>query len=134
MSEQHHIAGPAHGEPMPAHSVGARVHVPLTGTPGPHWSTVLAGQLVTALTGHPAVGHLRVEACVQGSEIVLEGVEDEEAPMLGPVLREAVEATNQAVARAAKPPEPTNMDQAHADRIARELGLGAEGSAFRQTA
>ena len=132
MSEQHHIVGPARGEPMPAAAVGARVHVPLSGTPGPHWSTVLAGQLVTALTGHPAVGHLRVEACVQGSEIVLDGVEDAEAPMLGPVLRKAVEATNDVVSRAARPEPPHNMDQAHADRIAAEVGLaGGFGAAHR---
>jgi hypothetical protein len=121
MSEQHQIVGPARGEPMPRGAVGARVAVPLSGTPSPHWSTVLAGQLVTALTGHRSVGHLRFNACVQGAAIVLEGVEDEEAPELGLVLREAVERTNRAVARTEVPPPPANMDQDHADRIAAEM-------------
>ncbi len=123
MSEQHHIVGAAQGAPLPEGAVGARVLVPLSGAPSPHWSTVLAGKLVTALTGHTSVGHLRFDACVQGSTIVLEGVEDEEAPELGHVLREAVEATNRVVARAQRPPEPVNMDQEHADRIAAEMNL-----------
>jgi hypothetical protein len=134
MSDQHHIVGPARGEPLAEGAVGARVVVPLSGTPDAHWSTVLAGRLVTALTGHAAVGHLRFDACVQGATIVLEGVEDEEAPELGLVLREAVEATNRAVARAGHPPAPGNMDQAHADRIAADLGLAGGLGAVHRTA
>ncbi len=39
------------------------------------------------------------------------------------MLREAVEATNRVVARAERPPEPVNMDQEHADRIAAEMNV-----------
>jgi hypothetical protein len=102
--------------------------------PDAHWSTVLAGQLVTALAGHSKVGHLRFDGLVQGCEIVLEGVEDDEARELGPVLRKAVDATNRVVARGGPPAAPRNMDQEHADRIAADVDLSGDLARAREMA
>ncbi len=120
MAEIHRVAGPPRGEPLPAGRVGARVRIPLTGTPSPRWSRVLTARLGTSLVGHPAVGHLELEGIVQGADIVLEGVEAAEANRIGPVLTGAIEAANrdsQHGEQAAKE-TPRNMDQAEADAIA----------------
>ncbi len=116
MPETHQIAGAPHGEPLAAGRVGARVRVPLTGAPSPRWSRALCGHLANELTGHAAVGHLRIREVVQGSDLVLEGVEEGEAPALGPCLERAVAATN-ATPDPAEPPS-VNMPQAAADSIA----------------
>ena len=126
MAEQHVIAGPARGEPLPAGSVGVRIRIPLSGTPSSHWSELFEAALAMRLLRHPGTSRLRLDRAVQGGELVLEGVEDAEAPMLGPVLREAVEATNRAVARCERPEPRRNMDQERADHIAAKLHLTDE--------
>jgi hypothetical protein len=127
MEERHHIAGVARGEPLAAGRVGARVRVPLSGTPSPDWSRVMTAHLTASLVNHGPVGHLCLSEAVQGAEIVLEGVEDAEAPRLGQALREAVDAANSATDRPEPPPPArANMDQGRADRVAADLGLGYE--------
>ena len=116
MSETHQIAGAPRGEPLAAGRVGARVRVPLSGPPSSRWSRALGGQLAKELSGHTAVGHLRLGELVQGSDLVLEGVEECEATALGECLQRAVAATN-----AALEPEPSrsvNMPQTAAEAIA----------------
>jgi hypothetical protein len=119
MAEIHHVAGPPRGEPLPAGRVGVRVRIPLSGTPSPRWSRVLTARLGVALTGHPAVGHLELGQLVQGADIVLEGVEADEAGRIGPALDAAIDAAN----RDQKPDEAgreaaPNMTQEEADAIA----------------
>ena len=127
MSERHFIAGPARGEPLPVGRVGTRVRVPLSGAPTTGWSRLMCGHLTATLVGHGPVGHLHdLNETVQGAEIVLEGVEDDEAQRLGGAIREAVDAANRASERPERPAERLNMDQAHADRVAAELGLRDE--------
>ena len=92
--EQHAIVGPARGEPRPAGAVGARIRVPLSGTPSPRWSAALRSHLTGALMGHAHVGHLRLNSLVQGATVVIEGVELEEAELLGPALVRAVAEAN----------------------------------------
>jgi len=122
VSETHHIAGAAHGEPLAAGRVGARVRVPLSGAPSPRWSRALSAQLANALTGHAAVGHLRIDGIVQGSDLVLDGVEEAEAPRLGACLERAVSAANASVDADAAP-SPTNMPRDRAERIATDVRL-----------
>lgn len=128
MAETYNIAGPPHGEPLAAGHVGARVRIPLSGTPSPRWSRVLSARLATALVGHPAIGHLRLSSLVQGADIVLEGVEPAEAGQLGPALLSAIGAANsdgqssqQAAETAAR-----NMSQDEADDIAGLIHLDYE--------
>jgi len=129
MSEHHHINAPARGEPLTEGRVGARVRVPLSGAPSAAWSRLMTGHLTASLVGHGPVGHLRCSGSVQGAEIVLEGVEDAEAERLGDALREAVDAANRAAERIANAAKPGNMDQAHADRVAADLGMADQGAA-----
>jgi len=116
MPETHQIAGDPRGEPLAAGRVGARVRVPRTGPPSPRWSRALGAQLANALTGHAAVGHLRLSEVVQGSDLVLDGVEDREATALGECLQRAVAVTNESLNP--DPPPSANMPQAAADAIA----------------
>lgn len=125
MGEHHHIIASASGEPLSKDRVGARVRVPLSGTPSAAWAKLMTGHLTAILVGHGPVGHLQCSGSVRGAEIVLEGVEDAEAERLGAALREAVEAANRAAVRIDAPAKPANMDQAHADRVAADLGLHA---------
>jgi hypothetical protein len=119
MAEHHEITGPARGEPRVAECVGACVRLSLESPPTPRWAQALTSHLLTGLTGHPAVGHLRLNNVVQGAEIVLQGVEPPEAELLGPVLRSAIQAANRACADGAGPAgRPLNMDQAEADAVA----------------
>jgi hypothetical protein len=134
MEERHYIAGPARGEPLPEGRVGARVRVPLSGMPSPDWSRLMTAHLTASLVCHGPVGYLSVSDAVQGAEIVLEGVEDAEAPRLGAALREAVEAANRATRRRAGPSGRGNMSQDHADRVAAALGLGDERPSAAQAA
>ncbi len=120
MAETYEIAGPPRGEPLPRGQVGARIRIPLTGTPSPRWSQVMTARLTTALVGHPAVGHLELDSAIQGADIVLEGVEAAEANRIGPVLTGAIDAANRDSEhgeQAAKE-APRNMDQEEADAIA----------------
>jgi hypothetical protein len=80
--------------------------------------------LTTELMGRSAVGHLRLNDIVQGDHIVLEGVEESEAPNLAHALQRAVDATNNACEdRAAHPNE--NMPRDTADAIAQRIGVDA---------
>src|SRR4051794_20352611 len=94
MNETHAITRPARGGCPPPRPVGACVRLPLECAPTARWSEALAAHIASAVTGHPAVGHLRLNHLVHGSEIVLEGVEPAEADALGPVLRDAIAAAN----------------------------------------
>jgi hypothetical protein len=120
MSETHQIAGAPRGEPLAADRVGACVRVPLSGgAPSPRWSRALGARLTNELTGHAAVGHLRLGEVVQGTDLVLEGVEECEAAALGACLERAVAETNASVADG--PADPANMPQARADEIAAQV-------------
>lgn len=96
MSEHYEIISHARGEPRPAGCVGVRVYVPLSGCPSRSWSEALGAHLTTELTGHAAVGHLRINVneIVQGDQIVLEGVEPSEAPALAQPLQRAIDGAN----------------------------------------
>jgi hypothetical protein len=121
MAERHTIVGEARGEPLPSGRVGVRLYVPLSGSPSGRWSRDLSARLTTELTGRSAVGHLRLNDVVQGDHIILEGVEEREAPNLAAALRRAVDATNDACEdRAAQPDE--NMPRDTADAIAQRIG------------
>jgi hypothetical protein len=123
MSESHHIVGGVSAEPLPAGRVGARLRVPLSGMPSRRWSQALSAHLTSDLAGQRAVGHLLIDDIVQGSDLVLEGVEDPGAPALGPALEQAVAAANRACAGADDHPPATNMPQERADAIAEQVGL-----------
>lgn len=123
MSESHHIVGAISAEPLPAGRVGARLRIPLSGMPSRRWSRALAAHLTSDLAGREAVGHLLVDEIVQGSELVLEGVEDPGAPAVGPALERAVAAANRACGGPDDQAPPTNMPQERADAIAEQVGL-----------
>jgi hypothetical protein len=94
MPEQHRIVGHARAEALPAGRVGVRVRIPLSGCPSRRWSLDLAARLANELVGHRAVGHLKLNDIVQGDQLVLDGVEEAEAPLLSDALARALEATN----------------------------------------
>jgi hypothetical protein len=96
MSEHHHIVEMARGEPLPLGRVGVRVRFGLSGSPSPRWSRDLRARLTRELSGHAAVGHLHLNDLVQGQEIVLDGVESDEAPTLAGAVERAVDAANDA--------------------------------------
>lgn len=118
MSECHSIVGKARGEPLPTGRVGARLRVALSGSPSPRWSLDLSARLTNELTGEPAIGHLSLNDIVQGNQIVLEGVEEPEAPNLACALRRAVEATNEACERPRR--ANGNMPRGRASAIAQQ--------------
>ena len=68
------------------------------------------------------LGILRLDEVVQGDEIVLEGVEESEAPTLAATLRRAVSATNKMVA--SEVDSTANVAQERADGIARQVDSG----------
>jgi hypothetical protein len=111
------------GEPRGANQIGVRVCLPLSGAPSAQWSRVLSAHLVTELTGHRAVGHLRLDNVVRGSEIVLDGVEEPEADCLGQVIARAVAAANHASRRANAEAPQGNVAAEEAERIARKVAL-----------
>ena len=119
MPEHYRIVGASHGEPLPEGSVGVRVRIPLSGCPSRRWSHDLKARLTNELVGHPAVGHLHLGNLVQGDQIVLDGVEELEAPLLSDALRRAIDATNSACSDEARPS--VNVKQPEADAIARKL-------------
>ena len=53
-------------------------------------------------------------------------MEDDEAPRLGRAIREAVNAANRASERLEQPAKRFNMDEAHANRVAADMGLRDE--------
>ena len=119
MSEHHQIVSGASGEPRAADSVGVRVRIRLSGCPSRQWSQALRSNLSKELVGHASVGHIRLNGIVQGDEIVLEGVEANEAPTLAGSLQRAVEATNRA--DIGEDHQPRNMAQADADAVADQI-------------
>lgn len=121
MSEDYQIVSWARGEPLPEGCTGVRVRLQLSGCPSRRWSRDLVARLSQELVGHAAVGHLRlnVNDVVQADQIVLEGVEQREAPALGDALERAVDAANRATTGAPNPPP--NMAQKEADGIARTI-------------
>ena len=122
MAERHTIVSEARAEPLPTGRVGARLYVPLSGSPSGRWSRDLSARLTAELTGRSAVGHLRLNDLVQGDHIVLEGVEESEASNLADALQRAVEATNSACEDRAEQPD-ENMPRDTADAIARRIGV-----------
>ena len=121
MSEDYQIVGRARGEPLLEGRTGVRVRVQLSGCPSGRWSRDLAARLSRELVGHAAVGHLRlnVNDIVQADQIVLEGVEQREAPALGHALEHAIDAANRA--STATPNPSRNVAQTEADSIARTI-------------
>ncbi len=99
MSEVHEIVDLARAEPMSPGRVGVCVRFALSGCPSPRWSRDMTARLTLELTGHRAVGHMKLNNAVQGQEIVLEGVESEEAPTLAAAVERAVDAANDASSR-----------------------------------
>ena len=96
MSEDYRIAEVR--ESLPTGGVGVRVRVRLSGRPSRRWSRGVIALLASELVGHASVRHLRLNEIVQGDQIVLEGVEEWEAPSLAAALERAIDATNQALA------------------------------------
>jgi hypothetical protein len=97
------------------------VRLPLDSAPTPRWSDAMSARLVFSLTGHAAVGHLKLDRLVQGSDIVIEGVEPGEAEQLGLVLRGAIDAANGVCDTDPVARPPRNMRQAQADDLARSV-------------
>ncbi len=85
-------------ESLPAGGVGVRVRVRLSGCPSRRWSRGVCARLASELVGHAAIGQLRHNEILQGDQILIEGVEEREAPALAYALQRAVDATNQALA------------------------------------
>ena len=121
MSEHYEIISQARGEPRSSGCVGVCVRVPLSGRPSRRWSYAFGGHLVTELTGHAGVGHLRINVAeiVQGDQIVLEGVEPGGASALAEPLWRSVDAANQAVK--AEPNLGRNVTQREANSVAAQI-------------
>jgi len=126
--EQHRFAGEPHGEPMTEGQAGARIRIALDTPPSPRWSHTFASHLATELVGSPGVARLRLDHVVQGSHVVLEGIEEGRA--LGPALRASLDAANRACDRPAPGEgDPPNMDQATADDVAHAVAENLSRSA-----
>jgi hypothetical protein len=121
MSEEHQIVGLARGEPLPAGRVGVCLRFPLSGSPSPRWSRDLSARLALELTGRAAVGHLRLNELVQGHEIVLEGVESDEASNIAGAVERAVDATNSDCADSKDVDQSENAPRTEADGVARQV-------------
>lgn len=128
MPEYYEIISPARGEPRPAGCVGVRVYVRLSGCPSRAWSQALGARLARELTGHAAVGYLRINIneIVQGDQIVLEGVEPSEAPALAEPLQRAIDGANQAATTG--PHQAPNATQQEADAIAGQIDANEPGT------
>jgi len=133
MSENYSIISQARGEPRSVGDVGVRLRVQLSGRPSRRWSRDLSARLTSELIAHPGVSHLRIDAneLVQGDEIVLDGVEDRDAPTLGDALRRAVHATNHVEINPAggRP----NVTQRAADSVASHVHLNEPDDASAAT-
>jgi hypothetical protein len=123
MSEGYRIVGPPRGEPRSLGEVGVCVRVQLSGRPSRRWSRDLGAQLTRELVGHPGAAHLRVNVneLVQGDEIVLNGVEDRDAPALANSLQRAIHAANRADTDEAD--RVPNLTQRDADTVASHIPL-----------
>jgi hypothetical protein len=126
MAEHHHIVDLARAEPLPRGRVGVRVRFALSGSPSPRWSLAIRARLTRELVGHAAVGHLQLNDLVQGQEIILDGVESEEASTLAGAVERAVDGANDSVADAhADDDDPSRrIRQEEADDIAGEIRAG----------
>jgi hypothetical protein len=121
MSEEHQIVGLARGEPLPAGRVGVCLRFPLSGSPTPRWSRNLSARLAQELIGRPAVGHLHLNEIVHGQEIVLEGVESDEALHIAGAVERAVDAANTDCADTEDVDQSKNVSQSDADSVARDV-------------
>ena len=123
MSEDYRIVSRARGEPLPGRTFGVRVYVRLSGCPSRRWSRDPGARLIRELSGHAAVGHVRlnVNDVVQGDQIVLERVEASETTERAGALQRAVDAANRAGVDA--PNQPENVTQGEADSIARDIAI-----------
>jgi hypothetical protein len=122
MSEEHQIVGLARGEPLSEGRVGVRLRFPLSGAPSARWSRDLTARLGVELTGRAAVGHLRLNQIVQGREIVLEGVESNEASHIAGAVERAVDAANADCADNKHVDQVENDPQTTAQTLARDVG------------
>ena len=129
MSEEHQIIGSARGEPLPAGRVGVCVRFPLSGSPSSRWSRDLSARLGLELTGRAAVGHLRLNELVQGQEIVLEGVESDEASHIAGAVERAVDAANSDCADGEAVAPSRNVPQSEADAVAGDVCASQRGPA-----
>lgn len=121
MPEEHQIVGAARGEPLPSGRVGVCLRFPLSGSPSPRWSRDLSARLTGELAGHTAIGHLRLNQLVQGSEIVLEGVEAPEASSITEAIERAVDGANHDCAQETDADRGKNAPQKYADDVARDV-------------
>src|SRR5437899_1884209 len=114
MSEDYRIISPPRGEPRSVGDVGVCVRIRLSGYPSHRWSRNLGARLTRELVGHRHVGHLRINIndLVQGDEIVLDGVEDQEAPAIAIALERAVNGANHAAAGEGDPRPNVAMQEA----------------------
>lgn len=109
-------------ESLPTGAVGVRVRVRLSGRPSRRWSRGVRARLASELVGHTSVDHVRLNELVQGDELVLEGVEESEAPMLPAALQRAIDATNRAFA--AEESATATLAREEADAIAEQIAPG----------
>ena len=86
------------------------------------WSRDLSAWLTLQLAGHPAVGHLRLNDVVQGSEIVLKGVASAEASSIPGSVERAVDAVNADCADGEDVGQTGSVRQGAASAIAGEVG------------
>jgi hypothetical protein len=123
MTEDYRIISEARGEPRVAGQVGVCVRVQLSGSPSRRWSRNLGGRLTKELVGHAAMGHLRINVneLVQGDQIVLDGVEADEAPALAEALQRAVDGANRVDTEDAD--RAPNVPQGDADDIAEQISM-----------
>jgi hypothetical protein len=75
--------------------------------------------LALELAGRAAVGHLRLNEIIQGQEIVLEGVESDEASHIAGAVERAVDAANSDRANGSAVNPIKNVAQTEADAVAR---------------
>jgi hypothetical protein len=129
MAERHKLIGPARGEPRLAGRVGICLRFRLSGNPSPRWARDLGARLVLELTGHPGIGHLRLNNLCQGSYIVLDGVESDQAPSIAGALQRAVQAANRDCANDPQLRRRKNLTQREADAIARRCRSEADRGA-----
>jgi hypothetical protein len=120
MDEHHDITGTITACPLSRGEIGASVRVQLDSPPSPRWSDAFSARLTRELVGCPAVAHLKLDHAVQGADVVLDGVEPEQASRLGEAVGIALGAANGATEHD-EPPPPGNMDQSEADAIAARI-------------
>src|SRR5437764_10033805 len=133
MSEDYCIISEPRGEPRSIGNVGVCVRIRLSGYPSRRWSRNLGARLTRELVGHRHVGHLRINVndIVQGDEIVLDGVEDREAPAIASALQRAVDGANHAAAGEGdlRP----NVAQHEAEEVAGHIVLDQPGDTVPST-